>query len=92
MTVFAVVAKEPKPELESALAISYANDYYQFTDRVWFLVDAGTAFEVSRKLNVKNEGGITGVLVMPLTEESYGVANAEFWNWLYSARTRSKSG
>jgi hypothetical protein len=90
MTVFAVIAKELKPELESALAISYTNDHYRFADRVWFLVDRGTALEVSQKLNVRN-GDITGVLVMALTGESWGVVSGEFWNWLHSARSGEHS-
>jgi hypothetical protein len=77
--------------LEAALAISYANDHYRFADRVWFVVDTGTALEVSEKLNVRN-GGITGVVVMPITGANYGVASAELWNWLRAADTRNQSG
>jgi hypothetical protein len=63
MTVFAVVAEEPKPELESVLANSCTNRHYRFADRVWFVVCTGTARELAEKLKLTN-GDITGVVVM----------------------------
>jgi hypothetical protein len=90
MTVFAIVAKEPKPELESVLETSYTNGHYRFADRVWFVVGTDTARDVSDKLKLTN-GGITGVVVMPITDANYGVASAELWNWLRSAHTGKQS-
>ena len=86
MAIFAIMAREPKPELESVLASSYPNRHYRFADRIWFVAGAGaaTARDVAEKLNVRN-GGITGVIVMPITEANYGVASADLWNWLRSA-------
>jgi hypothetical protein len=84
MTIFAVMAREPKPELESVLASSYPSTHYRFADRVWFVVGPGTARDVAENLNVRN-GGITGVIVMPITGDNYGVASADLWNWLRSA-------
>jgi hypothetical protein len=89
MTVFAVMAQEPKPELESLLASSYSSTHFRFADRIWFVVGTGTARDLAEKFNVRN-GGITGVIVIPITEANYGVASADLWNWLRSAAERSR--
>ena len=89
MTIFAVMAQEPKPELESLLASFHPSTHYRFADRIWFVVSAGTARDVAEKFNVRN-GGITGVIVMPIAEGNYGVASADLWNWLRSAAERAR--
>jgi len=82
MAIFAVISTDPKPELETAIVRLYAGDkQYRFTDRVWFIADAGTAREVSEKLNVKR-GGTTGVVVFLMSSAYYGVASSSLWDWL----------
>jgi hypothetical protein len=87
MAIFAIMAWEPKPELDSVLSSSYPSTHYHFADRVWFVAGCGAARDVAEKLNVRN-GGITGVIVMPITGDNYGVASADLWNWLRSAAER----
>jgi hypothetical protein len=87
MTIFVVMAREPNPELESRIASSYPSAYQRFADRIWFAAGVGTARGVAAKLDVRNDG-ITGVIVIPITGDHYGVANAGLWNWMRSATDR----
>jgi hypothetical protein len=84
MRIFAVLARKPEPELESLLASSYSSKHYRFADRIWFVASVGTARDVAEKLNVRN-GGITGVIVIPVGRATLGVASVDLWKWLAAA-------
>jgi len=82
MTIFAIMAREPKPELDRNIEGAFPGDmHYRFSDRIWFVSATGTARKIADKLDVK-KGGITGVVVMPSTNVYYGVASTALWDWL----------
>jgi hypothetical protein len=84
MAVFAIMARERMPAIEAAILAKYAGNHFKLSDQNWFVVDKKTAKQVSESLGVQR-GGVSGVVVIPVTASYYGVANSSLWDWLRSA-------
>ena len=81
MSVFAVISMSVNPTLGTHVTTTYPADNYQFSDRVWFVVDTDvTTAQVCAKLGVA-VGSITDVVVVRF-ENYFGVASTGLWEWL----------
>jgi hypothetical protein len=83
MGVFLLSSFVSRPELEAKIAEKFPRSR-QWGDgtRSWILVGKGTAKDVSDALGIVPGSQNNGTLVVRLSADYYGLANAEFWGWL----------
>jgi len=79
--IYAIVAGQEADALGEVIRTQYP-DHHQFPPSCWFVVDALSAEDISRKLGIAN-GAIRGVqaVVIPVTSY-YGYAPGDLWTWL----------
>ncbi|MBV9932445.1 MAG: hypothetical protein JO013_16085 [Alphaproteobacteria bacterium] len=81
MTIFAVMAEKPNPELARKIASLFPNQFCTLTDSQWLIVDDAIPREVSEKLGVR-EGEYGRVMVIQTTGAGAGWHNKTVWEWL----------
>lgn len=79
MTIFAVMAPEPQPALESAIAKSYPDKSYRLAPTQWLLADKATTKDVCTKLNIVKDGNRAIVVAV---SSYFGIAPVDVWEWL----------
>lgn len=83
--VFVVLAPGgPSPyPAEESIRKAFPNDFYKFSDGIWFVSADGTSKEIAEKLglDITKTSPVGPMLVMPTTGY-FGLAGADLWEWL----------
>jgi hypothetical protein len=81
MAVFVVLPRAPKPQLDSIIKESFAQDSIQLSPNQWLVSFPDTVIALSEKLGITG-GGTTGSAVIAQIGSYYGRAPQVVWDWI----------
>jgi hypothetical protein len=92
MAVFAVIAVPPKEveKLGAAITEAFGATNLRLSDDNWLISTAGTAQEISDKLQIPK--GVVGSAVVVGVSGYFGRANPNVWAWLKTHMEQVPSG
>ena len=88
MYMFTVLLKERNSSFEETIERHYPGVFhYKLNDCVYFIKSDELTSDISKKLGISAEGGITGV-VLRQTPARAGWADPSVWEWIILAESK----